>query len=306
MSRYNIFCGSATALITPFDDNGVVDLIAMGALIDSQIESGTDALVLCGTTGESPTLSDDEKKEIWKYARKKIDTSPRRIPLIAGTGANNTEVAVRLSHTAELCGADALLVVTPYYNKSSQLGIVEHYKRIAASVSLPMIIYTVPSRTGVNIAPATWRELFCIPNIVAVKDASGDIKHTTMLSGICYELGDEAVDIYSGDDELTLPILACGGAGVISVVSNILPREMHEMCRLFLGGKNAEAAHVWQKVLPLMRAAFCDVNPIPIKYAMAELGLCRPYLRLPLVPLDETKRASVKAALELIREKHGD
>ncbi len=303
MSRYNIFCGSATALITPFADDGTVDLDVMGKLIDLQISAKTDALVLCGTTGESATLSANERETILRYARQKIDASTRRIPLIAGTGSNDTETAVRLSKAAELSGADALLVVTPYYNKSSQFGIVEHYRRVSESVSLPIIVYTVPSRTGVNIEPTTWRELFGIPNIVAVKDATGDIRHTSMLADISNELGREAFGIYSGDDELTLPILACGGMGVISVVSNIIPNEMHELCGLFFTGKYIEALNKWQKILPLIRAMFCDVNPIPIKYAMAELGYCHPYLRLPLVPLDDTKRHIVKAALDAIHQK---
>lgn len=300
MSRYNIFRGAATALATPFTDDGAVDLDTLGRLIDRQISAGIDAVVLCGTTGESPTLASDEKAEIWHYARERIDKAERRVPLIAGTGGNDTNAAVRLSHSAELCGADALLVVTPFYNKTSQFGIAEHYRRIAAGVSLPIIVYTVPSRTGVNISPATWRELFSIPNIVAVKDATGDLRHTAMLTGICRDMGEEAVDIYSGDDELTLPVLAYGGAGVISVASNIIPEEIHEICRLFFDGKCGEALQAWQHALPLMRALFCDVNPIPLKYAMSELGLCRPYLRLPLVPLEDDKRSVVMDSLQKV------
>lgn len=300
MSRYNIFRGAATALATPFADDGSVDLETLGKLIDRQISAGIDAVVLCGTTGESPTLAANEKIEIWRYARERIDKAERRVPLIAGTGGNDTDGSVRLSHSAELCGADALLVVTPYYNKTSQFGIAEHYRRIAAGVSLPIIVYTVPSRTGINISSAAWRELFSIPNVVAVKDATGDLRHTAMLAGMCRDMGDEAVDIYSGDDELTLPVLACGGAGVISVTSNILPGEMHEICSLFFDGKCGDALQAWQHALPLMRAMFCDVNPIPLKYAMAELGLCRPYLRLPLVPLEDANRSIVMDALQKV------
>lgn len=298
MNRYTIFTGVGTALITPFDDSGRVDLDALGRLIDRQIDGGADALVMTGTTGEAPVLSSDEKKEIWRFTRSRIDSSKRKIPFIAGSGGNNTEAAAALSHEAELAGADALLVVTPYYNKSSQKGICEHYRRIASATSLPIIVYTVPSRTGVNITPAVWAELASIPNITAVKDATQDLRHTARIAA---DLGgEECADplaIYSGDDELTLPVLAYGGCGVISVVSNIIPGDMHELCRLFFGGKNDEALHLWRRIYDLTAAMFCDVNPIPVKTALAEMGLCKPHMRLPLVPLGEEKKARVHDAL---------
>ncbi len=298
MSRYTVFTGVGTALVTPFDDSGHVDLDALGTLIDRQIDGGADALVMTGTTGEAPVLSADEKKEIWRFTRARIDSGKRKVPLIAGSGGNNTEAAAALAHDAELAGADALLVVTPYYNKSSQAGLCEHYRRIAGSTSLPVIAYTVPSRTGVNVAPDTWRELASIPNIVGVKDATGDLRHTSRLSVM---LGDESrpdsLAVYSGDDELTLPVLSYGGCGVISVVSNVIPGEMHELCHLFFGGKNDEALRLWRRISGVTAAMFCDVNPIPVKAALAEMGLCRPYLRLPLIPLSAEKKNTVRAAL---------
>lgn len=298
MSRYTVFTGVGTALITPFDASGHVDLDTLGKLIDRQIKGGADAIVMTGTTGESPTLTGSEKREIWRLARERIDASERRVPLIAGSGSNDTAVAAKLSHNAELDGADALLVVTPYYNKSSPRGIVEHYKAISRSVSLPIIAYTVPSRTGIGIPLDVWSDLAAIPNLVGVKDATGDIHHT---SALCAALGasehPNALAVYSGDDESTLPVLALGGCGVISVVSNLIPEEIHEMCRCFAAGENGAALDIWRRTYSLIRALSCDVNPIPIKAALSELGLCSPYLRLPLVPLDPHKREILSAHL---------
>lgn len=299
MGRYTVFTGVGTALVTPFDDAGKVDFDSLGKLIDRQLDGGADALVLTGTTGESPVLSADEKKEIWRFSRERIDRGSRKVPLIAGSGGNDTAASVALSHEAELAGADALLVVTPYYNKSSPEGIAEHYRAIAGSTSLPIIVYTVPSRTGVSIPFAVWRELALIPNIVAVKDATGDLRHTARLAA---EFGGEGrpdqLAIYSGDDDLTLPVLSYGGCGVISVVSNIIPGDMHELCRLFFGGKNDEALELWRRITPLTAAMFCEVNPIPVKTALAEMGLCLRHMRLPLVPLAEEKRYILRAALK--------
>lgn len=298
MSRYTLFKGVGTALVTPFDDSGHIDFDALGKLIDRQIDGGADALIMTGTTGEAPVLSADEKKEMWRFARARIDGGKRKIKLIAGSGGNNTETAAALSHEAELAGADGLLIVTPYYNKSSQAGLCEHYRRIAGATSLPIIVYTVPSRTGVNITPAAWRELAAIPNVIGVKDATGDLRHTARLAA---SLGDEthpdALAIYSGDDELTLPVLSYGGCGVISVVSNIIPGDMHELCRLFFEGKNDAALRLWRRINDLTAAMFCEVNPIPVKAALSEMGLCKPYLRLPLIPLAEEKKNSVRNAL---------
>lgn len=296
MGRYTVFSGVGTAMITPFDDSGHVDLDALGVLIDRQLDGGADALIMTGTTGEAPVLSADEKKEIWRFTRDRIDHAKKKIPLIAGSGGNDTAAAARLSHEAELAGADALLVVTPYYNKCSPAGLVEHYRTIAGATSLPIIVYTVPSRTGVSVTADVWRELAAIPNIVGIKDATGDLRHTARLAAM---FSADSPVIYSGDDELTLPVLSLGGCGVISVVSNIIPEEMHELCRLFFGGKNDEALTLWRRIYSLTAAMFCEVNPIPVKATLAELGLCRGHLRLPLVPLSEEKRNIVRAAMRI-------
>lgn len=299
MSRYTVFSGSGTAMITPFDDSGHVDLDALGVLIDRQLDGGADALIMTGTTGEAPVLSTDEKKEIWRFTRDRIDHAKKKIPLIAGSGGNDTVAAAHLSHEAELAGADALLVVTPYYNKCSPAGLVEHYRTIAGATSLPIIVYTVPSRTGVSVTADVWRELAAIPNIVGIKDATGDLRHTARLAAMFSADSPDSPVIYSGDDELTLPVLSLGGCGVISVVSNIIPEEMHELCRLFFGGKNDEALTLWRRIYSLTAAMFCEVNPMPVKAALAELGLCRGHLRLPLVPLSEEKRNIVRAAMRI-------
>lgn len=278
-----IFEGSAAAVITPMDDDGNIDFSAMERLLDFQLENHTDGIVVNGTTGESAVLSDEERLQIIAFTVKHIGG---RIPVIAGTGSNCTAHAVRLSKEAEALGADALLVVTPYYNKASQQGLQEHFTAIADSVKLPIILYNVPGRTGVNISPETCRKLSGHPNIQAIKEAGGDISRVAKIASLCRN----DLDIYSGNDDQTVPVLSLGGKGVISVLANIMPKEMHEMCRLFLDGKTAESAGMQLELLDLMNALFCEVNPIPVKAALNLMGFCKESYRLPLTPMGSAER----------------
>lgn len=278
-----IFEGSAAAVITPMDDDGNIDFSAMERLLDFQLENHTDGIVVNGTTGESAVLSDEEKLQIIAFTVKHIGG---RIPVIAGTGSNCTAHAVRLSKEAEALGADALLVVTPYYNKASQQGLQEHFTAIADSVKLPIILYNVPGRTGVNISPETCRKLSGHPNIQAIKEAGGDISRVAKIASLCRN----DLDIYSGNDDQTVPVLSLGGKGVISVLANIMPKEMHEMCRLFFDGKTAESAGMQLELLDLMNALFCEVNPIPVKAALNLMGFCKESYRLPLTPMGSAER----------------
>lgn len=278
-----IFEGSAAAVITPMDCDGDIDFSAMERLLDFQLENHTDGIVVNGTTGESAVLSDEEKLQIIAFTIKHIGG---RIPVIAGTGSNCTAHAVRLSKEAEALGADALLVVTPYYNKASQQGLQEHFTAIADSVKLPIILYNVPGRTGVNISPETCRKLSGHPNIQAIKEAGGDISRVAKIASLCRN----DLDIYSGNDDQTVPVLSLGGKGVISVLANIMPKEMHEMCRLFLDGKTAESAGMQLELLDLMNALFCEVNPIPVKAALNLMGFCKESYRLPLTPMGSAER----------------
>lgn len=278
-----IFEGSAAAVITPMDDDGNIDFSAMERLLDFQLENHTDGIVVNGTTGESAVLSDEEKLQIIAFTIKHIGG---RIPVIAGTGSNCTAHAVRLSKETEALGADALLVVTPYYNKASQQGLQEHFTAIADSVKLPIILYNVPGRTGVNISPETCRKLSGHPNIQAIKEAGGDISRVAKIASLCRN----DLDIYSGNDDQTVPVLSLGGKGVISVLANIMPKEMHEMCRLFLDGKTAESAGMQLELLDLMNALFCEVNPIPVKAALNLMGFCKESYRLPLTPMGSAER----------------
>lgn len=278
-----IFEGSAAAVITPMDDDGNIDFSAMERLLDFQLENHTDGIVVNGTTGESAVLSDEERLQIIAFTIKHIGG---RIPVIAGTGSNCTAHAVRLSKETEALGADALLVVTPYYNKASQQGLQEHFTAIADSVKLPIILYNVPGRTGVNISPETCRKLSGHPNIQAIKEAGGDISRVAKIASLCRN----DLDIYSGNDDQTVPVLSIGGKGVISVLANIMPKEMHEMCRLFLDGKTAESAGMQLELLDLMNALFCEVNPIPVKAALNLMGFCKESYRLPLTPMGSAER----------------
>ena len=280
-----IFQGVATALITPFKD-GKIDYSSLKNLIEFQIESGIDALLINGTTGESATLSYKEKQELISFAVREV---AGRVPLIAGTGANDTKIALELSKFAKDAGADALLVVTPYYNKASREGLIMHYSSIADTVDLPLILYNVPSRTGVNISLEVYEELAKHSNIVAVKEATASISDFAKLSHLC----GKQLDLYSGNDDMITPTLALGGKGVISVISNLLPKETGDICRLWFNGKIKEATELQLKLLPLINAIFSEVNPIPIKALLSHLGLCEEEYRLPLCPMNEKKKAEM-------------
>ncbi len=271
----SIFTGSAVALITPFHD-GAVDYTALTRLIELQIASGSDAIVALGTTGEAATLMQDEREEVIRFVVERVSN---RIPVVVGTGSNNTEDAIQKSRFAEAVGADGLLIVTPFYNKTTQEGLLAHYSSIAEQVRLPILIYNVPSRTGLNILPETVNKLVrSCENIVGIKEASGDISQITKLASICPEC-----DIYSGNDDQVVPILSIGGKGVISTVANIIPEVMHLMCKAYFDGDTEEAKRLQLALLPIQQAAFCEVNPIPIKTMMGLLKLCDPEVRLPLV-----------------------
>lgn len=287
--KKTIFKGVATALITPFRDGGI-DYDAFGHLIDWQIESGINGLVVCGTTGEASTLTDDEHRDAIAYAVKR---SAGRVPVIAGTGSNDTAYAIDLTRCACEAGADAVLVVTPYYNKATQSGLVKMFTEIADKSAAPVILYNVPSRTGVNIAPATYRELADHPNIAAIKEANGDI--SKIVETMSYVHG--KLDLYSGNDDQIVPLMALGGVGVISVLSNVVPAETVEMTKRFFAGDIAGAAQLQYKYHALIDALFCEVNPIPVKAAMSMLGWCEDSLRLPLTPMTDGARAKLKAAM---------
>ena len=280
--KNTVFKGVATALITPLYDGGI-DFDLFGRLIDWQIESKVDAIVACGTTGESSTLTDEEHKEVIKYAVERVNG---RIPVIAGTGSNDTEYAISLTKYACDIGADACLVVTPYYNKATQNGLIEMFTKIADASTKPVILYNVPSRTGVNIKPETCRVLAEHKNICAIKEASGDI---SQVAKIAEAVGDK-MDIYSGNDDQIVPIMSLGGKGVISVLSNIMPYETAKMCKSFLEGDIHKSREIQLRLLPLINALFSEVNPIPVKAAMSKMGWCEDYVRLPLTVMETKNR----------------
>lgn len=274
----SIFKGCATALVTPFSDSGV-DYDSLGRLIDFQIENDVGALVILGTTGEAATMSEDEKIDVVKFSVKAADG---RVPVIVGSGSNDTKSAVRLSRLFSSLGADALLVVTPFYNKCTQSGLVAHYSEIATSVDKPVIVYNVPARTGVNVLPETFRKLAKIKNVVAIKEAAGDLSQmsdTIMLSG--------DADVFSGDDNLTVPAMCMGASGVISVAANLFPKFVSAMTKAALLGNYDKAAKMQLKINPLIHGLFSEVNPIPIKYALNKFGLCKNILRLPLTTMSK-------------------
>lgn len=281
MSKKPLFRGVGTALITPTNEKGV-DYDALGRLIDWQIDEGVNALIIAGTTGEGSTLSDKEHKELLEFSSKRIN---KRVPMIAGTGSNDTAYAIQLSRHAEEAGADGLLCVTPYYNKTTQTGLVAMYTAIANSVNIPIILYNVPSRTGVNIDPKTYFELSKVENIIAIKEANADLAKITE----AFNLVGDKMDIYSGNDDEILIFLALGGLGVISVLSNIMPRKTVEMCDKFFAGDIEGARKLQLELFPLIRALFSEVNPIPVKAALSKMGFCDNYFRLPLVPMSKEK-----------------
>ena len=279
MKEKTIFQGVATAIVTPMNENGV-DYDAFGRLIDWQIEQGINGLVVAGTTGEGSTLSDEEHREVLAYAVKRING---RVPWIAGTGSNDTAYAIELTKYACSIGCDAMLVVTPYYNKATQKGLVKMFNAIADASTKPIIVYNIPSRTGVNIEPATFVELAKHPRIAAIKEASGNL--SKMVEE--FALLDGSLDIYSGNDDQIVPTLSMGGKGVISVLSNIMPKETVAMCDAFFAGDVATAAKMQCKYLPLIQALFCEVNPIPVKAALATMGRMEGVIRLPLTEMEE-------------------
>lgn len=286
-----VFTGAGVAIITPMKDNLEVNYEKLGELLDFQIENRTDAVIICGTTGEPSTLTEEEHSKCIEFTVKHVNG---RIPVIAGTGSNCTATAIKLSQQAERDGVDALLIVTPYYNKSNQRGLYEHYKAIAHSVSLPIIIYNVPTRTGCNILPETVVELAeTVPNIVGIKEASGDISQIAKLA----HLAKGKLDIYSGNDDQIIPIMSLGAKGVISVLSNVAPKQTHEICENYLNGKIAEATQMQLDALPLVDALFCEVNPIPVKTALNLMGMEVGPLRMPLYPMDKGHSDQLKKAL---------
>ena len=288
--KNTIFTGVGTALITPLNEAGI-DYVALEKLIHWQIDQGVDALIICGTTGEGPTLSDEEHKQVLEFC---IKVAGGRTKMIAGTGSNDTAYAIALSKHACQIGYDGLLVISPYYNKATQKGLIAHFTAIADAVDKPIILYNVPSRTGVSIEPATYLALADHPNICAIKEANGNISKIVETFAL---VGDK-LDIYSGNDDQIVPIIACGGKGVISVLSNPLPAETVRMCHLALQGDIPGAMALQKKYLHLTNTLFCEVNPIPVKAAMAMLGWCEDRLRLPLTPLEEDHRKQLEKALK--------
>ena len=271
----SIFTGSAVALITPFR-NGAIDYQALERIIELQIAAGSDAIVALGTTAEASTLSSEEREELTRFIVERVSN---RLPVIVGTGGNNTEEVIERSRFAEAVGADGLLIVTPYYNKTTQDGLIAHYSAIAEQVHIPIIAYNVPSRTGLNLLPETMRKMMdSNENIIGIKEASGNIEQIVKLAALCPDC-----DLYAGNDDHVVPMLSVGAKGVISTVANIIPEVMHLMCKAFFDGNTEEAKRLQLALLPIQQAAFCEVNPIPIKTMMGILKLCDPEVRLPLI-----------------------
>lgn len=285
-----IFKGCGTAIVTPFTETGV-NFEEFGKLLEDQIKNKVDAIIVCGTTGEASTMTTEEKKETIKFA---IDTVKGRVPVIAGTGGNCTANAIEMTKYAESVGADGALIVTPYYNKTTQDGLVKHYEVIANETRLPIIVYSVPSRTGVNITPDTCLKLSKIENIVAIKEASGNLSQVAEIKALC---GDE-LNVYSGNDDQILPILSVGGLGVISVLSNVVPEYTHNMVQNFFDGNVAKATKMQLDSIELIKALFCEVNPIPVKGALNMLGWNMGEPRLPLVPISEKGKVQMEKALK--------
>ena len=290
--KNTIFEGCGTAIVTPFTEDGV-NFEEFRKLIEFQIENEADAIIVCGTTGEASTMTTEEKKETIKFA---IDIIAKRTKVIVGTGSNNTKTAIEMSKFAEEAGADGILVVTPYYNKTTQQGLIAHYTEIAKSVKLPIIMYSVPGRTGVNILPETCKELSKIENIVAIKEASGNISQVAKIASLCQD----DLAIYSGNDDQIIPVLSLGGKGVISVLSNVMPKYTHDMTKKYLEGNVEQATKMQLDVIDLIDALFVEVNPIPVKYALNLMGFNFGKPRLPLIELSDKN----KKLMEDVMKKH--
>ena len=285
-----LFKGCGTAISTPFDEKGV-NLKEFAKLVEEQIENKVDSIIVCGTTGESATMTEEERLQTIECA---VKTANGRVPIIAGTGSNNTKAVIEMNRKVEKLGVDGLLIVTPYYNKTTQKGLIEHYKAIAQNTTLPIILYNVPSRTGVNILPETCLELSKIENIVAIKEASGDLSQIAMIANLCRD----NLIIYSGNDDQIIPILSLGGMGVISVLSNIKPKYTHDMCYEFFNGNIKEAAKMQIDAIPLIKALFSEVNPIPVKAALNMIGYDYGIPRLPLIEMTEQGKEKLKKILQ--------
>ncbi|MBB6621862.1 4-hydroxy-tetrahydrodipicolinate synthase [Clostridium gasigenes] len=286
----SIFKGSGVAIITPFTDKGV-NYPKLKELIEWHISEGTDAIVVCGTTGEATTMTEEEKRITIKFT---VDTVNKRIPVIAGTGSNNTQHSIEMSKYAQSVGVDALLVITPYYNKTSNLGLIKHFKAINDEVKTPIILYNAPGRTGMNITPIQLKELSNLNNIVAIKEASGNISQAIKMKALC---GDK-IDIYSGDDDLIVPIMSIGGIGVISVVANIMPKAIHKLCKNYLDGNVKEALNIQLEALEAINTLFIEVNPIPVKVALNLMGKDVGPLRLPLCEMEDVNLAKLIKVLK--------
>jgi 4-hydroxy-tetrahydrodipicolinate synthase len=288
--KKTVFQGAATAIVTPLTENGI-DYEQFGRLIEWQIAEGIDAIVAVGTTGEGSTLTDEEHKEAIKFCVEKV---AGRVPVIAGTGSNDTAYAIELTKYACEAGADAMLLVTPYYNKATQKGMIESFRAIADASTKPCILYNVPSRTGCNLLPKSVAELAKHPNIVGIKEASGNISQIAEL----ISLVEGEMDVYSGNDDQIVPILSLGGVGVISVLSNIMPKATSDICKLYFEGKVEESRKLQLRLLPLVNALFCEVNPIPAKAAVAAMGYCENYVRLPLTVMEKENEAKLLALMK--------
>lgn len=284
-----LFQGCATAIATPFNEEGV-NLKEFAKLLEEQIEQGVDAIIVCGTTGESATMTEEERLQTIECA---VKTSKGRVPIIAGTGSNNTKAVIEMNKKVEKLGVDGVLIVTPYYNKTTQKGLIEHYKTIAQNTTLPIILYNVPSRTGVNILPQTCLELSKIENIVAIKEASGNISQIAEIASLCRD----NLNIYSGNDDQIIPILSLGGKGVISVLSNIKPKYTHDMCEKFFEGEIEEACKMQIDAIPLIKALFSEVNPIPVKAGLNMIGYDYGIPRLPLIEMSDEGKEILRKTL---------
>lgn len=289
--KNTIFTGAAIAIITPMNEDGSINFSVLGEMIDDQIANGTDAIVICGTTGEASTMSDEEHLECIRFA---VEKTAKRVPVIAGTGSNDTSYAIKLSKEAEELGADGLLLVTPYYNKTTQKGLIAHFTAIADAVNIPIILYNIPGRTGMNMEVSTIKKLAEHKNIVAVKEASGNISYAAKLIAEC---GD-AIDVYSGNDDMIVPLMSLGAKGVISVLSHVIPKQTHDMVQYCLDNNYAEATKLQIDYLDLINNLFIEVNPIPVKEAMNMMGVNVGKCRLPLVDMTEEHKAALRASLE--------